>query len=109
MKKLTFKQYIESKEQLREQLLKTPIHSVTYSVKRYCKLVVGESKETKQHVTLKPKQTIIVEWLYEDIDNPKPLKIQFENVDSVDSDKVHAALWSGTKLLGWLGKNTFED
>ena len=102
---LTFKQYLASKEKLREAIKNTPKQSVRYTVNKYCKLVVGESKEEKEYVNLKPKHTICVDWLYEDIDNPTPLKISF------DTDQPHDSktFWQGAKLMKWLNRNTHEE
>ena len=60
MKTAGLKQFINSKNQLLEALKRDPIHRATYEVTKYCKMPVGESKETKQYIPLKPKQTIVV-------------------------------------------------
>lgn len=107
--KLTFKQYIESKERLKEAALKAPKYTIDYSVRKYCKLVVGESKEDKIYVSLKPNQKISIEWLLEDIDNPQPIKIQFNDVREVDSATEYQTFWSSPKLSSWLYRNTKEE
>ena len=109
MKKLTFAEYVQSKNQLCEALGKTPQRISEYTVQKYCKLVVGESKETKEYVSLKPKHKIFVEWLYEDLGNPTILGIKFEGVSSVDSDEEHESFWEGAKLQKWLHRNTREE
>ncbi len=106
---LTFKEYLESKEKLREAIKVTPQQTVQYKVNKYCKLVVGESKDDKEQINLKPNQTIVVEWLYNDIDNPTPLKITFEGVcPKIDSLK-YDTYWQPHKLQKWLLKNTHEE
>lgn len=103
---LTFKEYLKSKETLREAINDTPKQKKEYLISKYCKLVVGESKEEKEQINLKPSNKIIVEWLYADIDEPTPLNIMFEGVCSeVDSEK-HATYWQSYKLQRWLLRNT---
>lgn len=103
---LTFKEYLESKEKLREAIKETPQQATQYDVSKYCKLVVGESKEEKEQINLKPNQTIIVEWLYDDIDNPTPTKITFEGVcPNIDSSEYNT-YWQPHKLQKWLLRNT---
>jgi len=106
---LTFKEYVNSKDQLRSATTNTPQRIAEYEVRTYCKLPVGETKEEKEHVNLRPKHKIIVEWLYEDVDNPTPLNLRFEG--PVDSDPLEerAALWQGERLLKWLLRNTHEN
>ncbi len=105
MDTLTFKNYLDSKAKLREAIMKTPIASSSYRVKRYCKIRIGETRNNREEVALKPKQTIIVEWRYDDIDNPEPNSIILESVDS-GSKPVY---WSGQKLKSWLSKNAIEE
>ena len=105
---LTFKEYLESKERLREAIKVTPQQTTEYAVSKYCKLVVGESKNEKEQINLKPNQTIMVEWLYNDIDNPTPIKIVFEGIcPNVDSNE-YKTYWQSQKLQSWLKKNTRE-
>ena len=108
-KKLTFKEYVESKERLREAVKSTPQQAVQYTVRNYCKLVVGESKETKEQINLKPNQVITVEWLYEDFENPTPLSITFEGVKTIESDKEFNTSWEGFRLERWLMRNAREE
>lgn len=110
MKQLTFKEYWNSKEQLREAAVKnTPHQSRSYSVRKYCKLAVGESKAEREYVSLKPKQKIIVEWLYTDINNPTPVNLKFEGINEIDPDDPHLTFWEGAKLIGWLNRNAREE
>lgn len=108
-KKLTFKEYLESKEKLREAIRKTPRRVAEYSVRKYCKIVVGESKEQKEYVSLKPKQKILVEWLYTNVDNPDIMNIKFENVKGVDPEDEYETFWNGERFLKWLSRNTIES
>lgn len=108
MDKLTFKQYLDSKERLREAVKQTPIRKVEYMMRKYCKLPVGETKEDKQYIPLKPKQKIIVEWNYRDLENPQLEGLFFENVDGVDDTDEYQSFWSDDRFKKWLLKNTRE-
>lgn len=107
-KKLTFKEYLDSKEKLREAAKNTPQQTSEYKVRKYCKLVVGESKVDKEYINLKPKQTIIVEWLYNNIDNPTVVSIKFDGVRNIDPSNEYETFWEGERLLRWLHRNTKE-
>lgn len=105
MRKLTFKEYLDSKAKLLEAIQETPVVSSTYVVKKYCKIRLGESKETRQEVALKPKQRIIVEWRYDDIENPEPESVILDDI----SPDEHEVYWTGAKLKSWLSKNAVEE
>lgn len=109
MKKITFKEYLESKEKLRKAIYESPIRTVTYVVNKYCKLPVGKTKNEKQYIPLKPKHKIIVEWKYDDIDNPDIIGMYFEDVKSIDSDKLFPTFWVNERFQRWLIKNTREQ
>lgn len=108
-KKLTFKEYLESKEKLREAIQNTPQRVAKYHVRKYCKLVVGESKDVKEYISLKPKQTLLVEWLYNDIDDPTIINIKMEGVRDIDPEDEYETFWSGERLQKWLLRNTREE
>ncbi len=99
MTQLTFKQYLESREQLLKAIENTPIAVLEYNIKKYCSLPVGDNISEKQSISLKPKNTIIVEWCYENVDNPQPQSIRFP--DSSD-DNEYNTFWTGKKLNTWL-------
>lgn len=108
MKKLSFKEYLESKQQLLQAISESPIQTLSYDVVKYCKLVVGE-KDDKQHIALKPKNQIVVEWKYLDVNStPEPISIRFENTKDVNESEDYNTYWSGEKLKKWLSKNTTE-
>ena len=104
--KLSFAQYLKSKETLLNAIDAVPQRTVEYNVKTYCKLSVGETREERTHVPLKPNHKILVDWLYDDIDNPTPLNLRFEGTSHDNHD--HVANWSGERLLKWLIKNAQE-
>lgn len=107
--KLSFKEYLESKERLREAVKSTPQQETKYTVRKYCKLVVGENKEEKEQINLKPNQVITVNWLYEDFENPTPLSISFEGVKSIDEDETYSTSWQGYRLERWLNRNARSE
>lgn len=105
MRKISFKEYVESKRKLLEAVKETPIASLTYSVKKYCKIRVGESKEDRQEIALKPKYKMIVEWRYDDINEPEPVSVIIEDLGPEEYD----IYWNGLKLKEWLNKNAVEE
>lgn len=106
---LTFKEYLDSKEKLREAVTKTPKRVASYTVRKYCKLIIGESKEEKSQMALKPNQKITIDWLYEDVDNPTPVSLKFDGPKDVDAEQAHQTYWQGSKLLKWLNRNAREE
>ena len=110
MDKLTFAQYLESKEQLREAIKETPVQEVRYAVRKYCKIPLGESKETKEYISLKPKQDVIVKWLYENVEDPTPIEIRVdgETVAEEYRDRAWETFWTGERLDKWLSTNARE-
>jgi len=105
--KLTFKQYLDSKEQLRKAIANTPISIVEYEVRKYCSFPVGE-EDDKQLMGLKPKHRIVVEWCYDDIDNPTPNSIQLSGLTNIDESEKFTTFWTGAKLKKWLERHTSE-
>lgn len=109
MENLTFKRYVESRTQLLEALKTTPRQSTEYVVRKYCKIPLGESKDQREYISLKPKQKIIVNWLYEDIEDPTPLSVWFDGKDTNElRGREFATFWSGEKLDKWLSTNARE-
>jgi len=106
--KLTFKEYVNTKDQLRSAVDNVPQRVAEYEVRKYCTLPVGESRSSREQVSLRPKHKIIVEWLYEDVDNPTPLNLRFEGPTELDPLDERSALWTGERLLKWLLRNTHE-
>jgi len=106
MEKMSFKQYLASKEALREAVKKTPKQSNSYTVARYCNFVIGENKEERQSINLKPNQTITIDWLYEDVDNPSAINVMFEGVKDIDPVEEMTPMWTDQKIQKWLIRNT---
>lgn len=108
MKKLTFKQYLESKEQLKKVLEQVPVTINEYVVCNYCSIPVGEKDEHKS-ISLKPKHRLIIEWRYDNIDNPTPVNIQFKGVNNIDDLEKFPTYWEGKKLSKWLMRHTRKE
>lgn len=109
MEKLTFKQYLDSKEQLLKAIENTPVSTVEYEVKKYCSLTLGESEDSKIIVSLKPKQKVIVEWHYNNVDNPTPEYVRLVGLKETDEDEKHDVYWTGSKLTKWLSRHTRRE
>lgn len=103
MEKLTFKQYLDSKDQLKQAIKNTPTTIVEYEIRKYCSLPVGESTDDSRLVTLKPKHSLIVEWRHDDPKNPLPLHIRVINPEELDEEQ--SVFWSGSKLQKWLERH----
>lgn len=107
--RLTFKQYLDSKAELREAVKQTPKQSKSYTVQRYCSFVIGESKDERQTITLRPNASVVVDWLYEDIDNPIPLAVSFGGLKNNDPIDNQIPAWTSHKVQKWLMRNATED
>lgn len=108
-KKLTFKEYLESKRRLLEAIKENPHQTVCYNVRRYCKVAVGESKENKHYINLKPHQTILVEWLFTAPDTPTIVGLKFDKVPGVELAEEFSPFWSTERTHKWLQRNTREQ
>ena len=86
MERLTFKDYLITKDQLRTALNETPYKVAKYRITKYCKL---ELAETAEIVSLKPNHELIVEWLYQDMTNPTPQSIVLMTKDTNSMIKVN--------------------
>lgn len=106
VKKITFKEYLASKEALREAIKQTPKQTSSYTIARYCNFVLGESKEDRSSVSLKPNHVLTIEWLYEDIDNPTATSVSFDGVTGIDPITEMIPAWTDQKIKKWLIRNT---
>lgn len=109
MEKPTFKQYLDSKAQLLKAIENTPVAVVEYEVKKYCSLTIGEDEDSKKVVGLKPKQKVVVEWHYDNIDNPTPEYVRLIGLKETDDMEQHDVFWSGIKLTKWLSRHTRRE
>ena len=108
MIKPTFKQYLESRDQLLKAIENTPTTIVEYEIRKYCSLAIGENEEDKNLVGLKPKHKIVVEWRYDSVDDPTPASIQFVGPKDVMEGDKYATFWTGSKLQKWLQRHAKE-
>lgn len=71
---------------------------------------MGAVKESKEYVNLKPKQRLIIEWKYEDIEKtPEPVSVRFLKVKGVEEEKRFPTFWNGDRFLTWIGNNAREE
>ena len=103
---LTFKQYLESKEQLLKAIENVPVSTKVYEIVHYCAIPLGEYEEDKITVSLKPKQKIIIDWQYDSITHPTPLNIKLQGVVAIDEDEQYQTFWTNEKLQKWLKRHT---
>ena len=108
MEKLTFKQYLESKNQLINAMDNVPVALQEYEVRNYCSLTVGEDDDEKQVITLKPKNRIVVEWQYDTVARPLPLSVKVIGVTDIDECESFPTYWTNEKLKKWLSHHTKE-
>jgi len=102
--KLSFKDYLSSKETLRKAVEDTPKTVVEYEVEKYCNLpILGETQKIK----LKPKNKLFVRWMCEDKENPTAMDIEFEGTD--EDGVKQKTTWNDKKLLKWLINNTKQS
>ncbi len=110
MKTLSFKEYLNSKDQLYDAIKKDPIHEATYEVYKYCRIVVGDTKELREYHNLKPKQLVTIRWQYTNIEElPDPIGIDLPHLsESTKPDVVFTTYQTGERLMKWLNTNTKE-
>ena len=106
MQKLpTFKQYLESKEQLLKAIENTPVSVIEYEIKKYCSITLGETEEEKVLIGLKPKSKVVVEWRYDNINDPTPECVRIIGTKDIDETEKHTTFWPGAKLQKWLARH----
>ena len=103
--KLSFKQYWESKEALREAGNKNMSYLKTYKVNKYCKVPVFESNR-REYLNLKPKDLIELEWEYDSLLKTNKLK-KFSIIE--EENKIQKCIvWNSKKIAEWVNSSTFE-
>lgn len=105
IKHLTFKEYVESKQQLIAAVANVPVSIIEYEVYKYCNLTIGDSEDDKMLVALKPKHKVIVEWSYANPLTPVMESMHVEGA-GLDPDADLTTFWSSTKLQKWLIRHT---
>jgi len=97
--KLTFEEYLKSKETLLISINRDPKKVSLYEVVNYCKLSHGVSRSTRSLLSLKPSDIIKISWNYKDRINPVCESIKVNNMDLI-------LYWPSEKLQQWLDKNS---
>lgn len=105
-RKLTFKEYMESKDCLHAAVKEIPKTVVEYEVKKYCNFPIGQSSN-KQQIKLKPRNKLLISWMCEDRENPTAVAVEFQGT-VVDETREKPA-WNDKKLLKWLINNTDQS
>lgn len=101
MKHISFKQYYEETQKLREAAKGNRRSAVDYSVTKYCKIPIHVSEsDEKEYVSLKPKDIVRVLWEYEG-DTPKFSKLYL----TVLGDSEKKPVWESHKMLEWIQSN----
>ena len=101
MKHLSFKQYYDSKEQLKKAGVENIRSHVEYSITKYCKIPVMESfNDEKVYLSLKPKDTVKILWEYES-ETPILKKL----VIVLDEEKEVIPCWTSNKMYEWADAN----
>lgn len=100
-KKLTFKEYYESKERLKEASQSVPKTIVEYTVKKYCKLPILTEKNDKGYLSLKPKDGIKILWEFNDIKKPAIRAVIFES-------QTYTPSWNNEKMKNWITATIME-
>lgn len=105
---LSFKEYLDSKRQLRAAIDQTPVSVKRYEVRKYCSIALGETKEDAKLIALKPKQKIVVEWRYDKLENPTVVHVKFIGVQTLNEGEEYQMFWTSSKFNKWLVRHARE-
>lgn len=108
MEKLTFKQYVDSRNQLLKAIENVPITIIEYEVRKYCSLSVGDDPDNPIVIQLKPKQRLQVKWMCNNPLLPLPESIRVIASDVITESEEHEVFWNSDKLQKWLIRHTHE-
>jgi len=100
---LSFKDYLDSKQKLKEAGNNCPRVKFLYEVRKYCKIPLTDNlSEEKQYISLKPKDVIEILWEFESKESPvaKEVKLVFDN------DQTMYFSWNNPKILKWVESST---
>ena len=104
MQPLSLKQYMDSKRQLLSAIENTPVSVIEYEIRKYCTLSIGESTDSAVTIALKPRQKILIEWVYTNKDHPTPEKISILDKESGEPLDEQSIYWNDIKLNKWLSR-----
>ncbi len=108
MRRLSFKEYYDSKKKLLSACDTVPRIRAEYKVTKYCKLPVFESvqEDERVYVSLKPKDIIEILWEkaneFDDYPTVKGIILVSE-----DGKQVYPC-WSNNKFHKWVESSTIE-
>lgn len=108
MEKLTFKQYVESRNQLLKAIDNVPITVIEYEVRKYCSLAVGDDPDDPIVLQLKPKQRLQVTWQCQNPLLPIPENVRVIASNVISESVEHEVFWNSDKLQKWLIRHTHE-
>lgn len=99
MKKLSFKDYYDSKIKLLTESVTPIVFKTKHDVYKYCKVPFIVNDE-KKYISFKPKDLLIVEWQRIG-NNIIPIKFQLNETDLLFS-------WNDKKMKTWVETSTTQ-
>jgi len=99
MKKLSFKEYYESKQKLLSESDTVVVFKTKHDVYKYCKVPFTVDGERK-YVSFKPKDTIMVEWQRTG-NEIIPLVVEIGTAS-------HNLAWNSKKMKSWVETSTTQ-
>lgn len=102
--RITFREYLLSKQHLHEQAVSIPTQILRYCITKYCKLSVTYNGDDFD-IKLKPSHIIDIKWQYNNNERT-PLLITFENVPDISEDDEYEINLSDRKMNNWVLTNT---
>ena len=100
-----FKEYLaRSRDQLEKALISAPISTEKYEITKYCRIMIGETVDSKRQVLLTPRHEIEIKWLHE-TNFKTPKSIRFLGVKNLTDDEEYDVYWTEDQVLEWISKN----
>ena len=107
MDRISFKQFVkESKTQLLSAITNVPTVVRSYDLTKYCSLVLEDDNGDPETISLKPKNSILIEWKYPTPQTPELHSISIINHEEIDSDDKYNTQWTTEKFNKWLSRHT---
>jgi hypothetical protein len=106
MKRITFREYFESIQVLKNAVNAVPKKTSNYSLTKYCKLPILEADTNKNYISLKPKDVLEITWEYHNPDSPTPTSIKIIS-ENQEKTTIYPA-WSHAKFFKWVNNSTNE-
>lgn len=100
MKKLSLKEYLESKKILKRATNNAPKARNPYALLKYCKLPVINEAGEKIYLSLKPKDILTIALEHNNSHTT------IHNI--IDDNNEYIPLWSDEKMLNWIKVNTIR-